>query len=506
MGQSTVHDALFNKQAPGLATAFQGAIDGLFASAKGGHLEVYTPATLLKLSGTQQAPNERPSTALKAGHLLKTESTEQLIETEIVRNVEYLRDYCQSSVSSTVFYIGQRNSYAPLSTSYELFDCLCRERNVSTQFRDYLVYFGDRLFEIEIAPPPGRFRALAHPKGDGNVPIECLYGVRFVERNKRQNEPIESERWSLRQCAIYFQSSQPDKGATWVFVTLPTACRQRFEEGVLLSSQYRGDDFFEGMLILLHCVVGNWRPYIVTLSTEVEEHKARVLGAAPDNRGPISMADSGQGQTIMVLDGKMGDALLAMRSNREDIAILVRAYKQLTSTSQQHDVVPMGSQEIMQDLDRSILQLEALRTRLNGIATLVSSFLELSNGLALQQLGKESKIENEQTRSLSERMHELAERSAQDTAAVTVLTILTLVYLPLTVVTNFFSTSFIERSTTADRISVSRDWWILVAVAVPLTGITLYIWWVWSRVKARHLLAGDPQGRKQDQNEVLKQA
>jgi hypothetical protein len=47
-------------------------------------------------------------------------------------------------------------------------------------------------------------------------------------------------------------------------------------------------------------------------------------------------------------------------------------------------------------------------------------------------------------RKLSESMHELTKKSMQDAAVVKVLTILTLVYLPTTVVSNFFSTSFVN--------------------------------------------------------------
>jgi uncharacterized membrane protein YwaF len=84
-------------------------------------------------------------------------------------------------------------------------------------------------------------------------------------------------------------------------------------------------------------------------------------------------------------------------------------------------------------------------------------------------------------------MHELTKKSTQDAAAVKVLTILTLIYLPATVVSNFFSTSFVDSQTSpggSSHLVVSNEWWILVAVAVPLTLLTLYIWYVWMRIQA----------------------
>jgi hypothetical protein len=70
-------------------------------------------------------------------------------------------------------------------------------------------------------------------------------------------------------------------------------------------------------------------------------------------------------------------------------------------------------------------------------------------------------------RQLSERMHDLTQKATQDAAAVKVLTILTLIYLPATVVSNFFSASFVSTNGN-QNIVVLSDWWIFVASSVPL--------------------------------------
>jgi hypothetical protein len=98
-----------------------------------------------------------------------------------------------------------------------------------------------------------------------------------------------------------------------------------------------------------------------------------------------------------------------------------------------------------------------------ALPKVVSIFLDLASGIALQNLAKESGKENEEMRKLSESMHELTKKSMQDAAAVKVLTILTLVYLPTTVVSNFSSTSFVNSepaSGVGAHITMSRDWWI----------------------------------------------
>jgi hypothetical protein len=80
-------------------------------------------------------------------------------------------------------------------------------------------------------------------------------------------------------------------------------------------------------------------------------------------------------------------------------------------------------------------------------------------------------------------MHALTEKATQDAAAVKVITVITMIYLPLTVVANFFSTQFVTQKPVGGRhvIEVVDNWWILVAVGLPLTAITFFMWWAISQ-------------------------
>jgi hypothetical protein len=84
-------------------------------------------------------------------------------------------------------------------------------------------------------------------------------------------------------------------------------------------------------------------------------------------------------------------------------------------------------------------------------------------------------------------------RSTKDAAAVKILTVITLIYLPFTIVAvrnplavhwiqlmaskNFFSTQFVQ--TNNGQLNVTRNAWLLAAVAVPLTVVTIGLWACW---------------------------
>jgi hypothetical protein len=123
-------------------------------------------------------------------------------------------------------------------------------------------------------------------------------------------------------------------------------------------------------------------------------------------------------------------------------------------------------------------------------------------GHSLKTLAEEARIENTT-------MRRLTEKATADAAAVKVLTIMTLVYLPATVVSvskpslvvriraytcqNFFSTSFVHQVTRPDnsvRLTVTSNWWIFLAASLPLTIVTLYVWWFYVQKQVTGLYPG----------------
>ncbi|KAL4746994.1 hypothetical protein BDW72DRAFT_197152 [Aspergillus terricola var. indicus] len=76
-------------------------------------------------------------------------------------------------------------------------------------------------------------------------------------------------------------------------------------------------------------------------------------------------------------------------------------------------------------------------------------------------------------------------RTVQDATAVKLLTLIGLIFLPTTMVENFFSTQFIH--TEGGGLQVSKYVWVMVAVAVPLTAFVVFCWRVWVRYEYAQL-------------------
>jgi hypothetical protein len=411
----------------------------------------------------------------------------------LVQEIEDLQHYVAKTDELQLFFIHQLNSYSPLTITHELFETLLYEQRVPPCFKDYVLYMGEREREVEIAPPRPRRIPPRSPTSDGDVhALECMYGLRFIDLNGRGNPHQPTSRWSLRQTAVYSRPRPSGNEGIWIFVTPSSLTKHRLKE--LFNNQPRGSPSnpFTVHLLLLETAIANWRPYLVDLAAETDQHAAQSLGASQDDEGPISMAECGERQELMLLDEKMLNAELVIKATTNTVQYLLEFHRSTQKLEVEQrvvndDFIAFVLLDQLHELDLNSLRVEALRARLQGITNLVSSFLDLNSGFALQGLAKESRKENEEMRHLSERMHELTKKSTQDAAAVKVLTILTLIYLPATVVSNFFSTSFVDSQTSpggSSHLVVSNEWWILVAVAVPLTLLTLYIWYVWMRIQA----------------------
>ena len=478
---------------------FDNLIDTLFISSKSSQCQVEVFQTLP--TKTEHADKSHKSGTDEVGRiphpgLFDIQSGPSLSATRQrvsgilrLKNEEQIREYAEANPFQ-VYFVRQRNSYSSLSISSELFQVVSRVCDAPWSFRDYFLYFGDRESEIEIAPPPLQFGPTWSAKGvTKGVRTECTYCVRFVDTNNRIDVSEPSSRWSLRQTAVFCGSNAEKQESSWIFINLSQNMQKLLQSLWIHSVQ-------PGLLRPLHShyavysiAIANWRPYTVALHTEIEQHAIQLLGASPDNKGPLDMSGSGERQKLLILENKILAAKLAVSATRDDVATLHRVAAQSLDeeTKYSHsELITLinGFSQQLRELEVSSLRLGQLHARLQSITNLVSSFLDLSNGFALQELAKESRRENEEMLKLNTRMHGLAEKNTQDAAAVKVLTILTLIYLPVTVVSNFFSTSFVGTAPSARHIFVTKDWWILLATSLPLTALTLYVWWIWMRIKA----------------------
>jgi hypothetical protein len=154
------------------------------------------------------------------------------------------------------------------------------------------MYFGFRDLEVEVAAPRLRFDPLnAQPplpykRGFGRdvflrplsssslTALECMYALRFIELNNR-GDPRRA--YSLRQMAVCNKRDAEINQTTWLLVAPPPNVALAFSEHVERRKTAAFGNPFEVHLILFKFAISSWRPYLVHLREEVQQHVGFII-------------------------------------------------------------------------------------------------------------------------------------------------------------------------------------------------------------------------------------
>jgi hypothetical protein len=418
--------------------------------------------------------------------------SEERFSIESIDSEQSLRAYLGSAVKQHILFVRKLNSSMPLGISADLFRVICAETNAPEALPDFLMFMGKRGTnfrlndsEVELAFPPTILEATGQTR-DKAARFSIVCGLRYIDRNSNDLAETQLGKWSLRQSVISFVCMPASRSSTWVLFSAPESVESQMLQAMRTD---RADPFV--VLCNMYETVGRlWRFYIADCAAEISNSQNEVLLALPDESGPIASLTTPQDrQQLLLLEERLLNAKLAIQSTLGDVKtcrIFCLDNDPVLRDLQliEQDTTVRKLQQLERDLEIHLLRLENLHSRLQGLTTIVSNFLELRNGYVLQSLAKETRRENVEMRLLNKEMRDMARTNAKDSAQITVLTILTLLYLPLTVVSNFFSTSFVGTTAAGSSIFVTDDVWLLFATTIPLTAFTVCIWWVWSDYKA----------------------
>ncbi|ETI26635.1 hypothetical protein G647_10396 [Cladophialophora carrionii CBS 160.54] len=254
----------------------------------------------------------------------------------------------------------------------------------------------------------------------------------------------------------------------------------------MLGSQFTpGADLFQDPfalhLLLINTAAATWRRYLAYIAQEVRnvaeqailvdfEHDGAHLGEL-EQRQYLKQLEDMITSLISAVDSSL-DVCATLRSNHTKYTQIRVGPRDQSSLQRRKDLFDQVLSEKERELRHHRAQAGVLRMRIRSAEALVTNILDLGNGNSLRLLAIEAQEENKA-------MQGITTKGLKDAAAVKVLTIITLVYLPTTAVLNFFSTSFVNFGPNRNgdaTLTVAGNWWIALAVAAPLTIFTIYIW------------------------------
>ncbi|GFF79596.1 hypothetical protein IFM53868_02639 [Aspergillus udagawae] len=401
-----------------------------------------------------------------------------------------------------IYTVRHLRSWTTLDISYETIEHLLAAHNVFDHFWRCILTFGIKFQENEYDFPP--FRANSEQNTHSQVD-ELAYVIRRVEPN---NSPTDKGvcPWSIRQTGVYHKMVYPNQyrqnsiRSTSVFILIVPSHAAEKSIAQRLPENASQDDTFGQDFLIHECIVRDnlkgWMDYLAWLEAESKQiaNRVLVLDILPrgNNGEPRSIYVSAEDrQRLKQLDDYITDMLVILQTMVDSISRIGKACRRHCRTSCNDTGSCLCShtveefEEYAAEAQTSLNRAKVLRERVQSTEQLclhLSDLLAYEEAAALTQLAYASRIE-------SEEMVKLAAQSARDAAAVKVLTIIGLVYLPTTIVSNFFSTEFVHLNDKGD-LQISHQVWILVVVSAPLTVLTVITWWLCDRYQVIEAVLG----------------
>ncbi|KAB8220891.1 hypothetical protein BDV33DRAFT_171515 [Aspergillus novoparasiticus] len=420
----------------------------------------------------------------------RTLQTKQPIPINHVSELKRLQQE-ETTACAQVYTVAQLRSWTTLNISSELFHYLLEAQNVFPYFWKSVLTFGIRVVENEYAFPP--FRAKSSRRVDGRVD-EIAYVIRRVERNQRSTSKGECP-WSIRQTGVYQKLTYPHDGSPNSSVFILIAPSRTVENEV---SQCLSESESEGEVMTPHFSVHerliadglrSWMDYMAWLESECKQKADRLIVWDVEDRDKhMTYFKVEDRQRLKQLGDYITDLIVVLQTAVNTIGRIGKSCQRhcKMSCAVRDDCFcsSMIGEFVEYETEARVYleRAKVLQERVQSTEQLLTDLLSFEETRALKQLARASHVETKALKELaqtsqeeSHHLAELAKRSAEDAAAVKMLSLVGLVYLPTTIVANFFSTEFVKINEQGG-IYISPWVWILAVISVPLTVATVFLW------------------------------
>ncbi|KAF2805158.1 uncharacterized protein BDZ99DRAFT_574767 [Mytilinidion resinicola] len=400
---------------------------------------------------------------------------DELQKIQDVHDLDYYQDHAQP-----MFFIRfTRNSNSRLSPSQALFDGLLHKFSVNPRFKEFVMSFGQKNKEYDFAPPTCRFRFSKGDKAMKTKQYECLYGLRYVADNGNVDG---KERWSVRQYAVYQRYDPSRSQNVWIFIGIPK--RSSLERHIIAYTRRQDNSdpaqAFALHLTMIEASLVEWRWYLNDMTQRVQDQSDRITLAdvAKDKVDglPDFKIDFRDRQRLKTLEDSILNLHVMLESTIGTISSLTKHLSRVSGHRDEEESAFLinGYNEALDESKLYLAKAGVLDKRVHGASFLLSGLLDYENAYSLRLLAEEARQDN-----LA--MRHLTEKATKDSGAIKIITIITVFFLPATVVAGFFSTQFV--SIDPQGLTISKKWWIYFAITIPLTLVTLLIWYITSSTK-----------------------
>ncbi|KAF8244930.1 hypothetical protein K440DRAFT_557560, partial [Wilcoxina mikolae CBS 423.85] len=341
---------------------------------------------------------------------------------------------------------------------------------VTPDFLEYLFAYGEK----SLPSDDGQGRATVTNSLDGAYAADTCYLLRYVEKNGRS---WNSNPWSIRRTGVYHRYC-PDTQSN-VFIFLHPKEQTKLQERIhsLCTQDESSMPWANPMrlhLLLLSSYLDNWRWYLSDLGRDFLKTQNTAL--------TIDIRDTDD-YTLSF------ETMLALRNLESKVTPLSTVFGGTLPTIRSLQALNnmLHHEQGFNEKDHSQIanRLSIYESRLEGYI-ISTAALQDRIRILTDQLADALNLKNQETAaSVNGHMLMLTRDTVDDSATVRVVTLVTLIYLPASFVAtvlgmNLFNFSGTNNDGKGPRFTISKQFWIYIALSVPLTCFTVGYWFLMS--------------------------
>ncbi|KAK2061269.1 hypothetical protein LY76DRAFT_673542 [Colletotrichum caudatum] len=357
---------------------------------------------------------------------------------------------------------------------------------IMPQFSDFLHVYASRHGEDRELRFSGfrTDRVLANPVNGTVIPELGRSGRRYqLCFNLKTAAPKERGDWKIRQAVLHHQFDLGQGTQLWVIGDPHAALKSRiaglFREGNTYPSSFSTvrEGFRSSLEVHLdfaQWATSEWRWHILYLEEKTKHARVREK-AHIERLEPKSLSD------VQNWEEKTNDAIMAMESNVNILKLQQNFYRSLVKDGDFPHPEKQACARAVADYDSQLEELICETQMQIARAKLLVKLVSDRKTILIQHFQTQNAIVSSK---LTATMYEQADRSAVEAIAVRIVTIVTLIYLPATFSSTFFSTDIIkyQEGETFSTIALER----FLQVTLPLMFLTfasagLWFWIEWRR-------------------------
>ncbi|KAI1260870.1 hypothetical protein F5Y18DRAFT_244679 [Xylariaceae sp. FL1019] len=404
-------------------------------------------------------------------------------------------------------YIYGTDSRAPLKTSKEMLLEILTFHQVMPEYFDFMSVFGLQETPVDFAF--GSFRAqcvlgsssrsaTSAPSQDALGRSGKYYQLCYNLKCANRVAGDGATPYSIRQAAFYHRFDVQRGNSLWIVTKGGLDIHTKFKE--LTGDDAKPEDksfasveeCFRSSLSahLLFCrwATEDWHGYVKTVETAIDRYTKLAVIGPRDHSTSREYFEAENVRKLQVWHEEVSDIITVLESNVDVMSALMSFYQDIQSDKR----VPPG-QECGDDIHDFVRELNHIiinkRMQISRTKKLLQRTMERSE-LVKQHIATQT----------SERLERLNHNLEKEAILVRIITIVTLIYLPATFVSTFFSTDVIKYQNTKSqggnfsRLALIR--WL--QITLPLTFLTLLVAyflrrWAERRAESRGLLVPKEQ-------------